>query len=165
MFRGYKAETKELLELAKDKKQKCSACKKIKHFDDFGACKGARNDKYCYCKLCANTKAKEGYARRGRNYLVEKGRMLKRQYGLTIDQFDQMLKDQRYMCLICDTELYGDRSTHTDHDHATGVVRGLLCTNCNRGIGRLQEDIKIMQRAIEYLTKAKAELAEQGRRP
>lgn len=44
---------------------------------------------------------------------------------------------------------------HVDHCHETGVVRGLLCYNCNTGIGRLKDNVIVLQRAIEYLIKFK----------
>jgi hypothetical protein len=51
------------------------------------------------------------------------------------------------------------RGPHADHDHITGKYRGTLCHNCNTGIGLLKEDIGILNRAIEYLSKTSKEIA------
>jgi ribosomal protein L24E len=57
---------------------------------------------------------------------------LRRRYGLTIEQFDEMLAEQGGVCAICGTDTPLGRGTfHVDHDHQTGQVRGLLCHPCN----------------------------------
>ena len=69
-------------------------------------------------------------------------------YGLTEADYEDMVEEQDGVCLICScTE---DRLV-VDHDHETGKVRGLLCRACNRGIGLLQDNPMILQKAADYL--------------
>jgi hypothetical protein len=73
---------------------------------------------------------------------------------MTVARYDKMLDEQDGCCAICKThhsEL--SRKLSVDHDHVTGVVRSLLCDNCNRAIGYLKESVTIMQSAINYLNK------------
>lgn len=69
-------------------------------------------------------------------------------YGLTKEQYLRMLEKQNYECMICkkETELF------IDHDHTTGLVRGLLCNHCNFGLGHFKDDIENLKMAILYLT-------------
>ena len=81
-----------------------------------------------------------------------------RTYGLTEQDWDYLWNKQNGQCSICLTELQGSYAGDTpgtaiDHDHKTGLVRGLLCTRCNLGIGFLKDDANIVQRAWEYLNK------------
>lgn len=77
---------------------------------------------------------------------------LRRAYGINLVKYDDLLKSQGGKCCICLSELPSGRGTfHVDHDHRTGRVRGLLCQLCNTGIGKLKEDVSIMERAIKYL--------------
>jgi hypothetical protein len=78
-------------------------------------------------------------------------RTLYRNYGVTPQQYRKMLSDQEGVCAICfQTNPGGDRLA-VDHDHATGEVRGLLCHNCNIGLGNFHDDHQALQRAVEYL--------------
>jgi len=75
---------------------------------------------------------------------------LKRKYNLTPEEVDAMLSGQSFSCLIC----HGDLrilKRHIDHNHKTGKVRGILCSNCNKGIGMLGENTETLSRAISYL--------------
>lgn len=74
-------------------------------------------------------------------------------YGLTLKQFDDMRVAQGFACAVCDTEewLIRDAQLHVDHDHMTGAVRGLLCSNCNMAIGIFKDDPALLHRAIQYL--------------
>jgi hypothetical protein len=65
-----------------------------------------------------------------------------------------MLADQDGRCAICYTEANG-RMWHIDHCHDTGKVRGILCDICNRGIGNLKDDPKLLRQAAEYLEAAR----------
>jgi hypothetical protein len=74
----------------------------------------------------------------------------KHKYGLTAEQFDQMVQDQGGACRICGIVPTG--VLHIDHDHETGKIRGLLCGKCNKGIGLLGDDHKRLLRAALYLS-------------
>lgn len=76
---------------------------------------------------------------------------LKNKYNLTLEQYDLMLAAQDGKCRIC--ACISTTNLHVDHDHATGKVRGLLCSSCNTMIGLAKENPKILEGAIEYLSK------------
>ncbi len=82
---------------------------------------------------------------------------LRRQYGLTLEDFEELLRTQNGRCAICNSESPGKRSKnwHVDHDHATGVVRGILCSHCNIALGNFGDDIERMRKAIEYIERGK----------
>jgi hypothetical protein len=100
------------------------------------------------------------YRAEGKEYLGARKRMLKQKYNLSIEEFDKMFETQNFKCAICsNTHSYGRRNTlHVDHCHETGKVRGLLCNNCNAGMGLLQDNIENLKKAIEYLEKSKITL-------
>jgi hypothetical protein len=64
-----------------------------------------------------------------------------------------MFEAQRGVCVICGEARPKERTLHVDHDHETGVIRGLLCFRCNQAIGSLQEDHDIFQAAADYLNR------------
>lgn len=74
-------------------------------------------------------------------------------HGLSLEAYDSMLENQGGGCAICGTKTPGARTGvfAIDHCHKTGRVRGLLCTNCNNGIGRFHDDPDRLQRAARYL--------------
>ena len=75
-----------------------------------------------------------------------------RRFGITPEQYDAMLASQQYSCAICRKhQTLFKRRLAVDHNHETGKVRSLLCDNCNKGIGCLQEDPAIFTAALDYL--------------
>ncbi|MEV8306309.1 endonuclease VII domain-containing protein [Streptomyces flavidovirens] len=72
---------------------------------------------------------------------------LRRQYGLTEAERDEMVLSQMGICSIC----LAAPAVHVDHCHETGRVRGVLCFNCNSAIGKLGDDPDTLRRAIAYL--------------
>jgi hypothetical protein len=72
-------------------------------------------------------------------------------YGLTKEQFFEIMKIQEEKCAICGTGI--DERCHVDHCHNTNVIRGLLCNTCNTGIGMLQDNPDILEAAAIYLRK------------
>lgn len=70
-------------------------------------------------------------------------------YGITYEQRDELYQRQNGLCAICKKEL--NHEYETDHSHNTGLVRGLLCTRCNRGLGFFDDDIEIFKIVIDYL--------------
>lgn len=91
-------------------------------------------------------------------YAENKGRAAKtgrvnklKAYGLTEDQFTQMLINQRGLCLVCDLPM--DQPV-VDHNHQTGEVRGLLHRTCNAALGLLMDSPEVLRRAAQYLTRS-----------
>lgn len=90
----------------------------------------------------------------------ERGRELRRKYGITIGQYEEMNKAQGGRCAICNNE--EDRHEHrtgnrrklaVDHCHKTSMVRGLLCWDCNVTLGRVDESIERLRAMIAYIEK------------
>jgi len=80
---------------------------------------------------------------------------LVRAYGITIEQYDKMLSEQKGVCAICSGTCPSGRRLAVDHDHSTGVVRGLLCARCNAALGGPRERPELFQRALAYLAEHK----------
>ncbi len=86
----------------------------------------------------------------GRKSIANRKSYLKRTYGLTVEEYDAMLAAQGCVCFFC-RETPGDLPLHVDHDHATGAVRGLLCSRCNNNaLGLFQESPHLFQAAADY---------------
>lgn len=83
--------------------------------------------------------------------------MLKRRYGMTLDDYETMLASQNGVCAICKKpETHQSRGSEVqplsvDHSHTTKRVRGLICDSCNKGIQAFRDDPELIQRAIEFL--------------
>lgn len=128
----------------------CSKCKESKELTEF-AKTGRREGLFSsLCKFCASKKASEWNKKNPLKRRVNSHRnKMKTQYGLTPEDVARMTSEQGGKCLICELE----RKLVVDHSHANGKVRGLLCRQCNSGIGQLQDSAAIMRRAIEYVIK------------
>lgn len=117
--------------------KKCKVC---------GASKDVTHGSYCSnCRAAYNKE----YAAR----TVNVDYRLQRKYGISLQEYHLFLKIQESKCAICKSD---DPKTDAkmfcvDHDHTTGVVRGLLCKTCNSALGLLNEDFKIIQAAAEYV--------------
>lgn len=81
----------------------------------------------------------------------KKNLALKKAYGITLEQFEAIAKLQGGKCAICAGVLDMGFFTHVDHCHATGDVRGLLCSPCNTSLGCFKDSVEMLQRAISYL--------------
>jgi hypothetical protein len=125
-----------------------------------------------YCNLCLaeyyrnrrseNKVEYNRYQREQRSRVpVEKRRLNRRRYGLkayglTVDEYQSMLVKQEGNCAICGDSLSDSldslgRGNHVDHCHETGIVRGILCSRCNLGLGHFRNDPHILESAIRYL--------------
>lgn len=81
-----------------------------------------------------------------------RNRALLRNYGIDFEQYTLMFNNQSGFCYICLTHRKNlSRDLAVDHNHQTGQIRALLCTNCNQALGRAKESIEILERMINYL--------------
>jgi hypothetical protein len=74
-------------------------------------------------------------------------------YGITLEQYEDMLSKQGHQCAICGHSDTSERNTFplVDHCHKTNEVRGILCIRCNQGLGQFRDDPTLLQRAVDYL--------------
>jgi hypothetical protein len=86
---------------------------------------------------------------RNKTYEEQRGARI-RSYGITVEEYDEMLESQGGGCYICGIGPVG-RALDIDHDHRTGKVRGLLCSNHNRALGLLGDDPDLLLAAHTYL--------------
>jgi hypothetical protein len=79
---------------------------------------------------------------------------LKTNYGISQSDYQRLFDLQDGQCAICgttDPKHYG--MFNVDHDHETGKVRGLLCAQCNQGLGKFRDNIHFLEQAVLYLSK------------
>lgn len=90
------------------------------------------------CRACTNKSA------------IERQRLVK--FGITADDYNAMYDKQNGCCACCGThQLEQDKSMAVDHCHDTGKIRGLLCFDCNVGIGKLGDNLDGVMNAVKYL--------------
>jgi hypothetical protein len=90
--------------------------------------------------------------------ILEKERYLLRRFEISMDDYNRMLEAQGGVCAICKHPETHKRNGKlkamaVDHSHKTGAIRGLLCCDCNTGIGKLKDSVNVLSNAIEYLRK------------
>jgi protein-arginine kinase activator protein McsA len=123
--------------------KRCTECKKGKPLSEFHNNKAAKDGKSFYCKLCTKE--------RNRAYDRNSREVFKR-YGVSLEDYSSMLKQQQGVCAICGGNNNGKRLV-VDHNHKTGSVRELLCNGCNTGIGGLKDSVAVLIKAARYLRK------------
>jgi hypothetical protein len=136
------------------RQKECLCCKQIKPLEEYGYHKRDKNFKGT-CKTCDNKKSAEYRARNREKYLLsQSSSKLKQNYGIDMNEYIKKLNEQQKCCAICKATTPGQNNIKrfsVDHCHKTGRVRGLLCSNCNKGIGLLRDNTKILEAAIQYL--------------
>lgn len=125
---------------------KCTKCKVLKEQAEFFKDKQKKSGYRPDCKKC-NT-IKSTYWNKN-NKDKTRWYILKSSTGVTKEQYNEMLDGQKGVCAICESSC--SMNLAVDHDHKDNMVRGLLCNNCNRGLGHFKDDIKNLYRAIDYL--------------
>jgi hypothetical protein len=109
-----------------------------------------RGERLCKAEGCDKPRACSAYYCQ-KHYMRPRKRL--NRYGVTQEQFEAMLADQEGRCAICRADAprgYG-RGWCVDHDHATGQIRGVLCGNCNSGLGMFNDDPTVIAAAVLYL--------------
>lgn len=76
---------------------------------------------------------------------------LKSQYGITLEEFEQMSREQDHLCAVCGKPETAYKRLSVDHCHKTKRIRGLLCHRCNKGLGFFDDDPDKLMAAIRYI--------------
>jgi Recombination endonuclease VII len=156
--------------------KRCSKCGEIKPRSEFYAAPGCIDGLRGDCKACHAARARDWYAKnrttaianvrrwqqenaehvrqyRRRHNATRKREIraghLRRTFGMTLEDYDEMLLAQGGGCAICGLEPAEGVSFHVDH--LEDLVRGVLCVRCNNALGQLQESAELAARALDYL--------------
>ena len=141
----------------------CSKCKEAKVPSEFYKHIRMKSGLSSRCKPCSGVISKEWASKnkekrrkavrdfRIRHPKANRGYELKRVYGISLEAYERMFREQNGACKICGKQNLDGRTLSVDHDHSTGTVRGLLCIKCNSGIGYFYEDQKLFEAAVAYL--------------
>ena len=142
----------------------CKKCKQVKDSSDFNKDASKYDGLHTTCRACeclqhkqSRKKSPEKARLRSRiwhhkNPDKAKNNALKRKFGLTIEAYKALLVKQHNNCAICG--ISGDETSRkfaVDHCHHTSTIRGLLCDNCNKGLGMFKDSINNLEKAISYL--------------
>jgi hypothetical protein len=123
---------------------RCPACKEWKAPEVFPRNRSTKSGRATYCRPCHNRIMREN---RLKHHGSTRNFHLKRRYAVDTVQVEWMILQQGGACAIC-----GEPDPkHVDHDHRSGKVRGILCFDCNKGLGKAQEGRDVLRRAMDYL--------------
>ena len=126
----------------------CTKCGVEKELTEFYKSKLGPQGRSSECKACTNARQKANY-----DPVKNRAKNLRNRFGMSLEDYDQILESQNGQCRICGTDTPGNKGRFVvDHNHATEKVRGLLCWSCNVGIGHLQDDPSILLSAFNYLS-------------
>lgn len=156
--------------------KRCGKCKKWKPFSEFGKKSDSKDGLRCYCKECRkeynriHRVEKSEYNKKYRQMhgikiretqrkyrQTEHGKLmcrkgdLKKSFGITLKQYDEMVENQNGVCAICGGINTNGQRLCVDHNHETNEIRALLCHNCNHLLGNAKESVIVLQSAINYL--------------
>jgi hypothetical protein len=139
---------------------RCTKCGQVKPPEEFyWKVVGVR--RMTYCRTCQG-KITEKWRQdnRSRSNQTTRRNAIKRKYGLTPEAYMAYFEATGFRCEGCGRKgrparyqdlSEGEVQLHLDHDHVTGKIRGVLCTNCNNGVGRFRDDPKLLRRLADYL--------------
>lgn len=144
----------------------CYKCKELKPLSSFSRNKRTKDGLQQICKACNALRSRNWRKiesnrerlKQWRNNNIEKctGHARKSnlniKYNMSIEEYTVLLEAQNNKCLLCNkSPEENGKALSVDHNHQTGKIRGLLCDNCNKGIGFLKENIETLKNAIRYL--------------
>ena len=143
--------------------KQCTKCNQTKQLIDFHKVNGKSEKRRSICKLCHNATYRDNYKKNPQKYRAYTNSKsyrpeLKRKsnlkiFGLTIEQYEEMLRQQNGVCAICLEECISGKRLAVDHCHITGKVRQLLCRRCNQSMGKFNDDPILLQKVVDYLLK------------
>lgn len=120
-------------------------------------------------------KYKEKYLQKQKDYYQNHGKHLKKayyesrreqimfqRYGILAEEYNDLIVNQGGVCKICGSLPPQNKKLDIDHCHSTGIVRGLLCNSCNRGLGYFKDNVNFLQKAQEYLNESTKNISGKG---
>ena len=129
----------------------CTKCKVDKDVSAFHKRSERASGYRSHCKECRAEEQRSRYLSKPYNTARCRSSLL-RKYGITREQYEDMYEQQEGCCAICSQhESTFTRALAVDHCHQTGKVRGLLCVNCNVGLGNFKDSEEFLTAAIAYL--------------
>ena len=152
--------------------KKCTTCKTEKPREAFARHSKTKDGLQGQCRQCRRQyyldnqeRCKEHMRqynstpeRKARHAVMSRQATLQRKYGITVEEYNDMLAAQGGKCKICGRTDSGSVATNhlaVDHCHTTGKVRGILCDPCNRGLGLFQDNPDLTEAATAYLRRNK----------
>ena len=143
----------------------CTGCNQLKTIDSFPTVSKTNKQPRSKCKTCCAAAQRKYYAAKPNQYQayvkkrrakykgVHKRKANLKTFGLTINDYDNMLLAQNTQCAICGVnKCSSGRRFAVDHCHATGRIRGLLCLRCNQAIGKFNDNYFLLQQAADYVS-------------
>jgi hypothetical protein len=136
--------------------KRCSICGVEKPVSAYYKNRGRSRGISCFCIECKKKRDRE-FIQTEKHH----DQMLRRRYGITLQDYNTMLAKQGGGCAICGAISSGRKTKlhevaqrfHVDHNHATGQIRGLLCHQCNVICGFAKDDVTRLRSAITYLSR------------
>lgn len=142
-----------MLSYTRKNKEKINKIRRDKYKQDSSKPLARANKYYKNNKDTVDRKRNEHYHRSKhtpemRTY--RKNSKLKYDFGITLEQYNQMIANQRGVCAIC-KKPFSDKTPHVDHCHKTGKIRGIVHPRCNLLLGMAGDDVELLQQCIIYL--------------
>ena len=154
--------------------KRCNRCNADKDINEFGIDNRNGTGRKSWCRACHNKyhsdyrmskmnveerqsveifrgKVARNKVFKGDAKLKAKDSLLRRKYNITYFEWLTIIEKQKGKCAICEIDLDLNKDANVDHDHATGKIRGILCSFCNRALGLLKDDPSIIMKAYEYI--------------
>ena len=123
----------------------CSGCGEENPAAEFPKNRSTKSGWHVECKKCHNSRKRNlvnrKYGGSTRHY------HLRQKYGIGVDEVAAIADAQDGLCAICRAA----PASQVDHDHESGVVRGVLCLECNAGLGAFGDDERLLFAAVDYL--------------
>lgn len=135
----------EVAPVVEDGSKWCFLCEEVKAIADFPTSNSKPRPQ---CKSCISIIQREY---REKNPERVRTAWLKFHYGLTLQEYSDMLEACNGRCEVCGDLPAHKGGLHIDHNHETGVVRGMLCFHCNSALGQVREDVERLRALIAYI--------------
>lgn len=136
-----------------NKAKECYGCGVRKPFSAYYATEKMPDGHMARCKECSNKVRLEAFKKKPVDPDKRRKHLLKYKYGVAYEWYEGLLQEQQGGCAICGSDVPAKGRKHlcVDHDHSTGAVRGILCSDCNIGISHFKDSPDRLRAAAKYI--------------